>query len=93
LTTAKEREGKHMAGAVQAPSSRKSFTCHFAQCGIFQGQKQKALQKFLHELEIKVISARDGLAVCIYGGGISGEGKYPSTHPEFSVLLCSSAHF
>lgn len=68
-----------MVGAIRAPSSRKSFACHFAQRGAFQGQKQKALQKFLHELEIKVIPARDGLAVCIYGGGISEEGKYPST--------------
>lgn len=67
-----------MAGAVRAPSSRKSFTCHFVQRGVFQGQKQKALQKFLHELEIKVIPARGGLAVCIYRGGISEEGKYPS---------------
>lgn len=79
MILAKEGEGKHMAGAVRAPSSRKSFICHFAQRGVFQGQKQKAPQKFLHELEIKVIPARDGLAVCIYGGGISEEGKYPST--------------
>lgn len=42
LILAKERGGKLMAQAVQAPSSRKSFTCHFAQRGVFQGQKQKS---------------------------------------------------
>lgn len=79
LTLAKEGQRKHMTGTVQSPFSRKYFTCHFAQRGVFQGQKRKALHKFLHELEIKVIPARDGLTVCIYGGGISEEGKYPST--------------
>lgn len=79
LTLAKEGQRMHMTGTVQSPFSRKCFTCHFAQRDVFQGQKQKALQKFLHELEIKVIPARDGLTVCIFGGGISEEGKYPST--------------
>lgn len=42
LILAKEREGKLMAGAVRAPFSRKSLTCHFAQRGVFQGRKQKS---------------------------------------------------
>lgn len=89
LVLAKEGEGKlHMAGAAWAPFPRSELSHFFIlwkykpilhNVAYSKDKSKTALQKFLHELEIKVIPARDGLAVCIYGGGISEEGKYPST--------------